>query len=158
MIHMANNSYKKFTFIIIASFTIMYMVMFLNVDKPDHIYLSVTRTYLALLMVTPMAVMMLASMPMMYPNKKLNMLISGVSIVVFALALTFLRTQTLVSDTQYMKAMIPHHSSAILVSQEARLKDPEVKKLAQQIIRSQEKEISEMKKMLKRLKDNSSKN
>ena len=130
------------------SFLIMYAVMFLNVDKLDHIYLSTTRAYMSLLMVTPMALLMLALMPMMFENKKLNAIIAITSITVFILALTFLRQQTFISDKQYMKAMIPHHSSAILVSQEAKLTDPEVRKLAEEIIQSQEKEIAEMKQLL----------
>ena len=137
----------------VVSFIIMYGVMFLNVDKLDHIYLSATRAYMSLLMVTPMAIIMLFMMPMMYENKKLNMIILAISIFVFVLALTFLRTQTFITDSQYMKAMIPHHSSAIMVSQEANLKDPQLKKLAEQIIKSQVKEIAEMKQILEEIKN-----
>ncbi|HEY0669462.1 MAG TPA: DUF305 domain-containing protein [Sphingobacteriaceae bacterium] len=149
---MKKNNYKKLIIMILVSFIIMYGVMFLNVDKLDHIYLSTTRAYMSLLMVTPMAIMMLFMMPMMYENKKLNMIIIAISIFVFVITLTFLRTQTFITDSQYIKAMIPHHSSAIMVSQEATLKDPELKKLAEQIIKSQEKEISEMKQILRRIK------
>lgn len=141
---MKTNNYKKFMVMLGISFLIMYSVMFLNVDKLDHIYLSTTRAYMSLLMVTPMALLMLALMPTMFKNK---------SIAVFALALTFLRLQTFISDEQYMKAMIPHHSSAILVSQEAKLKDPEVRKLAEGIIQSQEKEIAEMKGLLAKMRN-----
>lgn len=150
---MKTNNYKKFMVMLGISFLIMYSVMFLNVDKLDHIYLSTTRAYMSLLMVTPMALLMLALMPMMFENKKLNTIIVVTSIAAFALALTFLRLQIFISDEQYMKAMIPHHSSAILVSQEAKLKDPEVRKLAEGIIRSQEKEIAEMKQLLAKMKD-----
>ena len=146
-------NYKKIIWMLLASFVIMYGVMFLNVDKLDHVYLSTTRAYMALLMVAPMALLMLAMMPMMYPNQKLNRIIAVVSIAVFILVLVFLRSQTFISDRQYIKSMISHHSSAIMVSQEAKLKDPELKQLAEQIIRSQEKEIAEMKQMLKRMKD-----
>ncbi|MDF3076942.1 MAG: hypothetical protein K0S09_831 [Sphingobacteriaceae bacterium] len=146
-------NYKKFGWMLLASFIIMYAVMFLNVDKLDHVYLSTTRAYMALLMVAPMALLMLAMMPMMYPDKKLNGIIAVTSVVVFILALVFLRSQTFIGDRQYMKAMISHHSSAIMVSQEAKLKDPELKQLAEQIIRSQEKEIAEMKQMLKRMEN-----
>ncbi|MGB4398539.1 MAG: DUF305 domain-containing protein [Daejeonella sp.] len=143
--------YKKFLIMLLASFVIMYGVMFLNVDRFEHIYLSTSRFYMTLLMVSPMALLMLALMPTMYNNKKLNTIITITSIAVFILSLSFLRTQTLIADEQYMKAMIPHHSSAILVSQEAQLKNPKVKKLAEEIIKAQEKEISEMKQLLKEL-------
>lgn len=129
----------------------MYAVMFLNVDKLDHIYLSTTRLYMTLLMVAPMAVVMLIMMRQMYENKSLNLVIIIASIMVFAGALFFLRNQTFIADVQYMKAMIPHHSSAIMVSQQATLKDPELRKLAEGIIKSQEKEIAEMKAMLERI-------
>lgn len=106
---------------------------------------------MALLMVAPMAVVMLLMMGKMYPNKMLNIGIVAGAVIIFALVLTGLRTQTPIGDVQYMKAMIPHHSSAILVSKNANLKDPEVKKLAEQIIQSQEKEIAEMETILDRM-------
>jgi uncharacterized protein (DUF305 family) len=127
----------------------MYGVMFLNVASLDHIYLSMTRLYMTLLMISPMALIMLVFMRKMYTNKKINLFIACTSIAVFTLSLTLLRTQTFISDKEYMKAMIPHHSSAILTSTQSDLKDPEVKQLSADIIRAQEKEISMMKKMLK---------
>ena len=146
-----NKSYQKFVLMLGASFLIMYTVMFLNVDSTDHIYLSVTRLYMTLLMVTPMALLMLAFMPGMYKNRKLNGIIIIVSISVFIATLAFLRNQTFISDIQYMRGMIPHHSSAILTSQNAHIQDPEVRKLADDIIKAQEKEIAQMKAMLQRL-------
>lgn len=137
----------------ITSFIIMYVVMFLNMDDISHYHTSATRIYMAILMVTPMAVVMMLMMRKMYPNKKLNSAILISSIVVFGIVLTALRTQTPVNDVQYMKAMIPHHSSAIMTSKHANIQDPEVKKLSQQIIKSQEEEISQMEAMLKRMKN-----
>lgn len=136
---------------LVISFLIMYGVMFLNVDSANHIYLSLTRMYMSLLMVTPMALLMLGLMNRMYPNKKLNRVIAIASISVFILSLAFLRSQTFVSDKQYMQAMIPHHSSAILASKHAKITDPEVKKLSERIIESQEREIAEMKGILERM-------
>lgn len=99
-----------------------------------------------------MAVVMMMMMGKMYPDKKLNTIIIILSIVLFGVILAALRTQTPIGDVQYMKAMIPHHSSAIMVSKQANIKDPEVKKLSEQIIQSQEKEIAEMEAMIDRLK------
>lgn len=151
MQNMPMMSYRKFSIMMVISFIIMYGVMFLNVDSANHIYLSTTRTYMALLMVSPMAIVMMLMMGKMYPNKKLNtgIILSGV--IVFGLVLAGLRTQTPISDVQYMKAMIPHHSSAIIVSKNANLKDPEVIKLSEGIIKSQEREIAEMKAILERM-------
>ena len=148
---MKNNNYRMLAIMLVVSFLVMYAVMFSNVSALDHIYLSLTRVYMALLMVTPMALVMLLLMSKMYPNKKRNAVIISASIVVFILSLLALRTQTPINDVQYMKAMIPHHSSAILTSTKANIKDPEVRKLADGIIKSQEKEIDEMKELLKKL-------
>ena len=145
-------SYIKFMLMMAVSFIIMYSVMFLNVDEFNHIYISLTRIYMALLMVAPMAVVMMAMMGNMYPDKKINTYIVGGAIVLFGVVLAALRTQTPVGDVQYMKAMIPHHSSAIMVSKHANLQDPEVKKLSEEIIKSQEEEIAQMKAILQRMK------
>lgn len=136
---------------LLISFPVMYAVMYLNVDEGSHIYLSLTRMYMALLMVSPMAILMLVLMKKMYPNKKSNALIIFGSAGIFVISLVLLRTQTPIGDVQYMKAMIPHHSSAILTSKNANISDPEVKKLSGQIIRSQEEEIIQMKQLIERL-------
>ncbi len=149
---MTQNHYSRMAVMLLISFVIMYGVMFLNVDSLDHIYLSTTRTYMALLMVAPMALLMLLLMPRMYPKKGTNVVIGVVAVAVFGLALAGLRTQTPVDDIQYMKAMIPHHSSAIMTSKHASIHDPEVKALSEQIINSQEREIAEMKAMLARMR------
>ena len=143
--------YKKFIIMLSISFVIMYAVMFLNVYSFDHIYLSATRFYMTLLMVTPMAVVMLLMMKKMYPNKAYNSIIIASSVGVFILSLWFLRSQVFIKDEGYMKAMIPHHSSAILTSKNAEINDPEVRKLADEIIKAQEEEIAEMKALLEKL-------
>ena len=148
---MQGMSYSKFWLMMLISFLIMYTVMFLNMDSISHYHTSLTRIYMALLMVSPMAVVMLTMMDKMYPNRRTNIGIIISAVVVFVVVLFAFRTQTPIGDVQYMKAMIPHHSSAILNSKNANLKDPEVKKLSEEIIQSQEKEIAEMEAMLKRL-------
>ncbi len=148
-----NNNYPRFAIMMMVSFVIMYAVMFLNADVLDHVMLSTTRTYMTILMIAPMAISMLLFMWGMYKNKLLNYIILGVSVITFATTLTMLRQQTFISDVQWMKAMIPHHSSAIMVSQKADLKDPEAKKLAKEIIEAQKKEIAQMKAMIERLEN-----
>ena len=123
--------YKKFSTMMIISFLVMYTVMFLNMDSINHYHTSLTRLYMTILMVSPMAVLMVIMMGNMYPNKKINRLIIAVAIIVFCGTLTALRTQSPISDVQYMKAMIPHHSSAIMTSKNANIKDPEVKRLSE---------------------------
>lgn len=147
------SNYPKFALMMLTSFVMMYGIMFLNVFKLDHIYLSTTRTYMTLLMVAPMAISMLLFMWKMYSSIKINYAIIGGAALVFVLALWGLRQQKPIEDISWMKAMIPHHSSAILTSSNADFKDPEVKKLAEEIIKAQEREIAEMKAMIKRLEN-----
>lgn len=152
MDNMNDNMYTKFAVMMIISFAIMYIVMFLNLDRIDHYTTSASRVYMAILMVAPMAVVMMIMMGKMYPDKKINFGIIAAAVILFMVTLAALRTQTPISDIQYMKAMIPHHSSAIMTSKHADIKDPEVRKLADSIIASQEREIQQMKSILNRLK------
>ena len=145
---MAQNAYIRLLLSLLISFIVMYGVMFLNVDEADHIYLSLNRLYMAILMVSPMAIIMMLTMPVMYHNKTVNGIVIGASSVVFMLTLICLRTQAFISDAQYMKGMIPHHSSAIMTSKNAAINQPEVRMLADSIIQSQEEEIARMKQML----------
>lgn len=144
--------YWKFLLMIGVSTIIMFGMMYLNVYSIDHIFFSRTRVFMALMMGAVMAIIMLLFMWKMYENKTLNKIILGVSVSVFAGSLLMVRSQTTVDDVAWMKAMIPHHSIAILTSKRANLKDPEVKKLANEIIKAQEKEIKEMKKMIEEQK------
>ena len=118
-----------------------------------HYHTSATRIYMALMMVAAMVVVMMLMMGNMYPNKKYNSAIIITGIIAFGIVLAALRTQTPIGDVQYMKAMIPHHSSAIMVSKNADIKDPEVRRLADGIIASQEKEIAQMEAILERMKN-----
>lgn len=145
---MEKDNYVKLAVNLAISFVIMYAVMFLNVAEFNHIYMSLTRVYMAILMVAPMAIIMILLMGAMYKNKKMNIGIIAGSALVFILALVFLRNQTFISDRQYMKAMIPHHSSAILTSENATINNAETQKLATEIIEAQEREIKEMKQYL----------
>ena len=136
---------------LLVSFFVMYGVMFLNVEKFDHVYTSLTRTYMTILMIAPMALLKMAFMWNMYKDKKKNYAIISGALIIFFGTLFLLRTQEPVGDVQWMEAMIPHHSSAIMTSSEAEFSDPEVKKLANDIIKAQVKEIEKMKEILDRL-------
>jgi uncharacterized protein (DUF305 family) len=148
---MEKKKYRMLGVTLLISFALMYSIMYLNVDEFSHVYLNMTRLYMTLLMVSAMALLMLGMMRMMYQNRKINLMIAFSAIAVFVLALAGVRTQTGISDVQYMKGMIPHHSIAIMVSKKAHLKDPEVIRLSRSIISAQEKEIAQMKKALERL-------
>ena len=104
--------------------------------------------------IASMAVIMLSFMLNMYKNRKKNIAIYVGSLVLFVGALGLVRAQApIIGDVLYMKAMIPHHSIAIMTSKRADLKDPETKKLAEEIIEAQKREIAQMKKIIYRLEN-----
>ena len=145
------NGYARFGAMIATSTIVMFGLMYLNTYQLDHIFFSETRAYMALLMGATMAIIMLAFMLGMYKNQRINVAILGASVVVFSVALWAVRSQTTVDDVSYMRAMIPHHSIAILTSERARISDPRVRKLADQIIEAQRREIDEMKALIRDL-------
>jgi Na+/melibiose symporter-like transporter len=148
------NPYPRFFLMMAASFVIMYIVMYFNTYELDHVYFSMTRFYMTCLMIATMALIMLGFMLNMYKNKKNNFAIILGSIMLFFGSLFLVRTQSpIIGDVLWLRAMIPHHSIAILTSERADIKDPEVKKLANDIINAQKKEILEMKAMIKRLEN-----
>jgi hypothetical protein len=143
--------YSRFAAMIATSTVIMFGLMYLNTYAWDHIYFSETRAYMALIMGATMAIVMLAFMLSMYKNPRLNAAIAAGSVVVFGGALWLVRSQSTVDDVAWMKAMIPHHSIAILTSERAKITDPRVRKLADGIIESQRREIGEMKALVREL-------
>lgn len=143
--HMATMKYTTFAKMILAGTIIMFGLMYLNTYSVDHIFFSETRAFMTLIMGATMAIVMLAFMWKMYPNKAVNIGILVGSLVVFVVALWLVRSQATVGDVAYMRAMIPHHSIAILTSERANITDPRVRKLADGIISAQKREISEMK-------------
>ena len=126
----------------------MFGLMYLNTYAFEHIFWSETRAWMALLMCAVMAVIMLSFMLNMYQKKKINIAIYAGSAVLFIAAFWIVRSQVTVDDTDYMKAMIPHHSIAILTSERAKISDPRVRELADEIIAAQRREIEEMKQLI----------
>lgn len=140
--------YLRFGAMIAASTFVMFGLMYLNTYQLDHVVFSETRAYMGLIMGTAMAAVMLTFMLKMYSKRWVNIAIFAASAVVFGLALWLVRSQATVDDVSYMKAMIPHHSIAILTSERARIKDPRVRQLADGIIEAQRREIEEMKMLI----------
>jgi uncharacterized protein (DUF305 family) len=145
------NKYAKFGLMIASSTLIMWGLMYLNVYRWEDIRFSETRLYMALMMGSTMAVVMMAFMWSMYTNRRANAGIVLGSAMVFGLSLWLVRSQATVEDISWMKAMIPHHSIAILTSERANISDPDVRRLADQIITSQRREIEEMKALINEL-------
>jgi hypothetical protein len=146
------NEYGKFAAMISTSAVVMYLVSYFNVFDTNHIFFSHTRTYMAAIMGAAMAFVMLAFMRHMYTDAKRTAITIAISVGVFGAAVWLLQSQRIVDDEAYMEAMIPHHSTAILTSNRAQIKDPRVRDLADRIIKSQVEEIAEMKALLQDLK------
>lgn len=141
-------SYARFAAMIAVSTVVMFGLMYLNTYALDHATFSQTRSWMALLMGATMAVVMMGFMWSMYKNKTVNAAIIGASVLVFAASLWLVRSQETVDDVSYMSAMIPHHSIAIMTSERAHIRDPRVRKLADEIISAQVREIGEMKALI----------
>jgi uncharacterized protein (DUF305 family) len=141
-------SYTRFILMIVTSTVVMFGLMYLNTYAMDHAYFSETRAWMALYMGGVMAVIMLAFMWGMYASKATNAVILLVSAVAFASGVYFVRSQATIGDMAWMKAMIPHHSIAILTSSRANFSDPRVQALATRIIDAQKLEIAEMKALI----------
>ena len=137
-------SYIRFAAMIATSTIVMFGLMYLNTYALDHVTFSETRAYMALLMGAVMALIMLAFMLSMYTNRALNIGIFAGAVVVACGSLWLVRSQTTVDDVSYMRAMIPHHSIAIMTSRRANISDPRVRELADGIIEAQLREIAEM--------------
>ena len=138
------SNYPKFAAMIATSTIVMFGLMYLNTYAPGHVWFSETRLYMALLMGATMAIVMLGFMLNMYRNTRINIAIFAGSLFVFAGSLWFVRSQETIDDVAWMKAMIPHHSIAILTSERAHIRDPRVRDLADGIIETQRNEIAKM--------------
>ena len=145
------NPYVKFTIMILTSTVVMFIMMYFNTYQWDHIYFSETRAYMALYMGAVMAIIMLAFMTNMYKKTQITLMVYGGSVVLFACGLWGVRSQQTVDQVDWMQAMIPHHSIAILTSSRADIEDPRVRQLADDIIEAQKREIAEMQALIEEL-------
>lgn len=147
--------YLLFALMITTSTVVMFLLTYTNAYALDHVRWSEERFYMALLMGSAMALVMLAFMrSMMYKNRTLNLVIVGVAVVLGGVALYLSRSQALVDDQAYMNGMIPHHSIAILTSERADIDDVRVRELADGIIAAQRKEIKEMDWLVEDIEEN----
>ena len=141
-------SYKRFFAMIATSTVVMFILMYFNTYAFDHVYFSQTRFWMAFVMGAAMAIVMLSFMLHMYKDRRMNIAIFAGGALVFVAALWLVRSQQTVDDAAYMRAMIPHHSIAILTSERAQIRDPRVRQLADEIIEAQRREITEMKELI----------
>lgn len=149
-----HSPYRTFLITCLMSGMVMYITMYFNTYEFSHVYFSWTRMYMTIIGVSGMAIVMFIMMRNMYTDKFKNWLIILGSLLLMAISTFLVRRQIPIQDIRWMKAMIPHHSIAILTSSRADIKDPEVKQLAEAIIEAQRREIGEMKAMIRRLEGN----
>jgi peptidoglycan/LPS O-acetylase OafA/YrhL len=143
--------YRNFIVMIVVSATLMFCLMYLNTYQLSHVWFSQTRLFMTFIMAGSMALVMLFFMRHMYKDKKANLAIVTGSVALMGLGLWLVRSQVTVGEIAWMKAMIPHHSIAILTSERAHITDPRVRKLADGIIEAQRREIGEMESLIKDL-------
>jgi FtsH-binding integral membrane protein len=133
-----------------VDFVIMYLVMYTMIATLDHFHLNINNVYMTLMMVAPMAVVMLVAMRSMFPSRRANLVLVAAAALVFAASLFAMRSQAAVGDEEFLRAMIPHHSGAILMCEQASLTDREIIALCGDIVRSQREEIAQMQAILAR--------
>lgn len=143
-------AYRSLALQTVISALIMYLVMFVMIDRLSSFYNNLNMVYMTLMMVSPMVVLMIVAMPGMFPSKRLNTYLLLGSALAFFGSFALIRTQTTIGDSAFLRSMIPHHSGAILMCEEAKLSDPEVRQLCSGIIAGQKAEIDQMKRILER--------
>lgn len=151
MSNMKENHYPKLLIMAILSFVSMYVLMYSMVNTIGNVFNNFNQFYMAGMMTAPMVVFELLLMGSMYPDKRLNVVILLVSLITLVGFFLFIRQQTAIGDNQFLRAMIPHHSGAILMCEQSSLQDPEIQALCDSIVRSQQGEIDQMKAILQRL-------
>ena len=144
--------YVRLILMSILSFIAMYILMYAMVDSFANVFSNFNQVYMAGLMASPMVLIEIGLMRAMYPNKTWNALIVAVSLILLLLFWFGIRKQVAISDKQFLRSMIPHHAGAILMCEQASIRDPEIKQLCQEIISGQQREIGQMKAKLNELR------
>lgn len=142
------SSYRLLAIAIAINAVVMFVVMYAMLADLSHFHANLNRLYMTVMMVSPMVVVMLIVMRSMYPDARRNRLLMGVAVLLFGAAFWAARTQTPIGNTQFLRSMIPHHSSAIVMCTEADLEGAEILALCEQIVRAQREEIAQMTRML----------
>jgi uncharacterized protein (DUF305 family) len=149
---MHKQHYRSLAIMIVLHFVAMYVLMYAMVhDLSADVYNSANQLYMAGLMTSSMIGMELLLMGSMYPNKRLNTVVIAVSVLALVGFWLAIRQQTAIGDKQFVRSMIPHHSGAILMCEQASIKDAELRQLCRNITKSQQSEIDQMRAILQRL-------
>ena len=153
MTHKGSNHYRHLMVMAVLSFVSMYILMYAMVNNIQNVFNNFNQFYMAGLMTAPMILIELLVMRAMFQDKRLNALIIGASVLAGLVFFLLIRQQTAISDTQFLRSMIPHHSGAILMCEQASINDTEIKDLCRSVISSQQAEIDQMKSKLSELEE-----
>jgi hypothetical protein len=148
--HKGQNHYGRLAIELTLDFIVMYLVMYTMIATLRHFHFNLNNLYMTLMMVAPMTIIMLVSMRTMFPSQRLNGLVIAGAAAVFLLSFVGMRTQAGIGNSEFLRAMIPHHSGAILMCEKASITDPEIVALCQDITKSQRAEIAQMEAILAR--------
>lgn len=148
--HKGQNHYGRLAIELTLDFIVMYLVMYTMIATLRHFHFNLNNLFMTLMMVAPMTIIMLVSMRSMFPSQRLNGLVIAGAAAVFLLSFVSMRTQSGIGNSEFLRAMIPHHSGAILMCEKASITDPEIVALCQEITKSQRAEIAQMEAILTR--------
>ncbi len=132
-------------------FVLMFILMYAMVDRVENVIPNLNQAYMAAIMTSPMLILEVWLMGSMYENKRALWAILAGSVLVFAAAFTFIRQQTAIGDKEFLRSMISHHASALLMCEQADIQDPEIVDLCGEILSSQQEQIDFMKAKLEQL-------
>ena len=150
--HVGKGPYGRLVIMTVLSFIAMYVFMYAMVDSIGNAYPNLNQLYMTGLMAASMVLIEIGVMRGMYPDRKRNVLIAAGGVAVLIVCFVFIRRQTAISDRQFLRSMIPHHASAILMCEHASIRDADVRRLCQDIISGQEEQIGQMKAKLRALR------
>lgn len=121
----------------------LFIMPYVMIADPQDFRISLNGVYMAVFAGATMVVLEALRHPLSTEGWILTLVLLTVSWIA-------VRYQWFVSDAQYLRDMIPHHSMAVLTStpRVERSQNPAVQALAAGILRAQITEISEMKKLL----------
>lgn len=147
----ATHHYRHLAIMLSASFIAMFVLMYAMTNRFEDVYVNWNQAYMAALMTAPMGLIEIVVMRGMYEDPKMNLVVAVSTVVLLVGAWFGIRQQVAISNTQFLRSMIPHHSSAILMCRRATITDPEITKLCATIVAGQQGEIDQMNAALRRL-------
>jgi hypothetical protein len=142
--------YARLGLVLAVNAVLMFLITFVTIRSAGHFHVNINRVWMALLMVAPMAILMLLSMRAIFTHERLNMILIGAFAALWLILFIAVRAQVPVGNEQFLRSMIPHHSGALLMCEEASINDSEIEELCARIVKTQTEEIAQMERILAR--------